>query len=113
MQLRPELRLSGGTPGGESDAEPAAKSIQTWSLARAAHTHPQTHGASTHSHTAEGRKERLLAPCEGNADETIVHQTSTSRLFTSLRHFLRPLYEPQLKGAPARGASPSIPNLSN
>lgn len=34
MQLRPELRFSGGTSGVKSDAEPGAKSIQTWSLTR-------------------------------------------------------------------------------
>lgn len=59
MQLCPELRFSGGTSGVKSDAEPAAKSIQTWSLTRAhIHTRKRT-GDHALTHCRE-KKKRLL-----------------------------------------------------
>lgn len=61
MQLRPELRFSGGTSGVKSDAEPAAKSIRTWSLTRThAHTRKRT-GEHALTHCREKEK-RLLQP---------------------------------------------------
>lgn len=98
MQLRPELRFSGGTPGLKSDAEPAAKSIQTWSLTRTHMTHARTRKRTGEHALTLQREEKtpssaqVSAPCEGDADETVVQQTSTSRLFTSFHHFLQPLY---------------------
>lgn len=96
MQLRPELRFPGGTSGVKSDAEPAAKSIQTWSLTRTHRHRRKRAGEHALTHCGEKKKTpssaQVCAPCEGNADVTIVHQTSTSRLFTSFHHFLQPLY---------------------
>lgn len=112
MQLRPELRFSGGTSGVKSDAEPAAKSIQTWSLTRA---HAQTHGrARIHTLQREGkcllqlRFVHLVKAMRMRQLSIRPQRHVSSRLFTtSCSHFMNH----NSKSTSARGESlnPTVP----
>lgn len=83
-------RFSGGTSGVKSDAEPAAKSIQTLSFI---HTHTQTRTHRGHTAFSSSGLSTLWRQCGWDVCPSDFIR-KRQRLFTSLHHFLQPLYHP-------------------